>query len=278
MSRPWVLVTGCSTGMGRALVGVCREAGWGVVATARRLETLAELPDGEDLRRLALDVTSDVQIAEVVAACAGLRLVALINNAGYGLAGPLELLRPGELRAQFETNVVGLQALTNACLPLIRANAAPGEGRVVHVASMLGRVSIPLMGAYNASKHAVVALAETLRMELHPRIKVILVEPGAVLTEFRDTSVRGLGDLPERAKDTPYAGMLARSIAKRLQMGDTFGCSPEAAARRILPALTRRNPPRRIPIRPEATWVRMLRAILPMALFEWAMRRTYGLD
>ncbi len=248
------------------------------MATERRVETLGDLPAGEDLRTLALDVCDGEAIEAAALACRDLRLVALVNNAGYGQPGPLELLTGPELRAQFEANVIGLQLLTNALLPLIRASAEPGEGRIVHVASMLGRVSIPLMGAYNASKHAVVALAETLRLELHPDIRVVLVEPGAILTEFRDTSVKLLGDLPQRAEGTPYAAMLRASIARRQAMGRSFGCTPEACARKILPALTRRNPPRRIPVQPEATWVRLLKALLPMATFEWAMRRTYGVN
>jgi NAD(P)-dependent dehydrogenase (short-subunit alcohol dehydrogenase family) len=127
------------------------------------LESLAGLPDGDDLRRLRLDVTDAASIQAAALAAQDLPLRALVNNAGYGQMGPLEALSPDELRAQFEANVIGLQAVTNAFLPLIRRRPA-GEGRVVHVASVLGRLSIPMAGAYSASKHAVVALAETLRL------------------------------------------------------------------------------------------------------------------
>ena len=170
--RPWVLITGCSTGIGRALVPLCREAGWGVVATARQLAALADLPPGGDLRILSLDVTDAASIAAAAGACADLRLKALVNNAGYGQVGPLELIRPEELRAQFETNVIGLQAVTNAFLPLLRAQTG---SRILQVTSMLGRLSIPLAGPYNASKHAVVALAETLRLEVGREVAVVLV-------------------------------------------------------------------------------------------------------
>jgi len=276
-TRPWVLITGCSSGIGKALVGVCREAGWGVVATARRPVDLAELPDGDDLRRLSLDVTSQESIASAVQGCSELRLVALINNAGYGQMGPLEFVRSDELRAQFETNVVGLQAVTNAFLPLIRKNALKGEGRIVHVASMLGRLSIPLAGPYNASKHAVVALAETLRLEIGQEIPVVLVEPGAVASSFRSTIASAWGDLPERVKGTRYERILANFIKTRASHAKRFAGSSEQAACCILKALTSKHPPRRILIRPEARLAGWAKAMLPSAVWEWFLRRSYGL-
>ncbi len=276
-ARPWVLITGCSSGIGKALVSVCRAAGWGVVATARRPADLAELSAGEDLRTLNLDVTSAESIALGVRACADLRLVALINNAGYGQMGPLEFIRPEELRAQFETNVVGLHAVTNAFLPLIRKHATQGEGRIVQVASMLGRLSIPLAGPYNASKHAVVALAETLRLEIGREIHVVLVEPGAVASSFRTTIARSWGDLPQRIQGTRYERILAGFMKTREKQAEHFAGSPEQAARCILKALTRKRPPRRILIRPEARLAGWAKAVMPAALWEWLLRRSYGL-
>lgn len=276
-TRPWVLITGCSSGIGKALVGVCRDAGWGVVATARRPADLAELPAGEDLRPLSLDVTSADSITGAVYACSDLRLVALINNAGYGQMGPLEYIRPEELRAQFETNVVGLQAVTNAFLPLIRKHALKGEGRIVQVASMLGRLSIPLAGPYNASKHAVVALAETLRLEIGKEIPVVLVEPGAVASSFRATIARSWGDLPKRVQGTRYERILASFMRAREKQAEQFAGSPEQAARCILKALTRKHPPRRILIRPEARLAGWAKAMLPAAVWEWFLRRSYRL-
>ncbi len=277
-SRPWVLITGCSTGIGKALVGVCRKAGWGVVATARRLESMADLPPGNDLCCLSLDVVSESSIAAAAEACGDLRLVALINNAGYGQMGPLELVRPDELRAQFETNVVGLHAVTQAFLPIIRKNAKIGEGRIVQVASMLGRLSIPLAGPYNASKHAVVALAETLRLEIGRAIPVVLVEPGAIASSFRETLAGAWGDLPERVKGTRYEAILANFMKAREHHAEQFAGSPEQAAQAILKALTRKHPPRRILIRPEARLGGWAKALLPAAVWEWILRRSYGLN
>ena len=275
--RPWVVITGCSTGIGRALVATCREAGWGVVATARSPKALEDLPPGPDLRCLALDVTSPAAIAGAVAACAGLRLVALVNNAGYGQMGPLEYVQAAELRAQFETNVLGLHAVTQAFLPVIRGCCAPGEGRIVHVASVLGRVNVPCAGAYCASKHAVVALAETLRLELAPDIRVILVEPGAVRSEFRETLARELAGLRERIRGTRFEAILAGYLARQQAHGQRQGLDARACARRITAALIRKRPPRRLVIGADARWANVGKALLPAGLWEWAVSRAFGL-
>jgi NAD(P)-dependent dehydrogenase (short-subunit alcohol dehydrogenase family) len=276
-ARPWVLITGCSTGIGRALVGTCRAAGWGVVATARARTALDALPPGPDLDCLELDVTRPDSIAAAVDACAGRRLTALINNAGYGQMGPLEWLDTDTLRAQFETNVLGLHAVTRAFLPLLRAGAGHGQGRIVQVASVLGRMSVPMAGAYCASKHAVVALAETLRLELEPEIRVILVEPGAIQSEFRDTLVKALGTLPERIKGSRFAPILTRYLARH-QARQSHGLSAQACAERITAALTRPRPPRRVVIGADARWANVAKALLPAALWEWAVRRSFGLN
>jgi len=273
----WVLITGCSTGIGRALVASLRARGWGVVATARKPESLADFPGGGDLRVLPLDVTDPGSISAAVLACSDIPLTALVNNAGYGQMGPLELLRPEELRAQFETNVIGLQAVTTAFLPIIRTHARSGEGRIIHVASVLGRLSIPMAGAYNASKHAVVALAESLRMEVGPEIAVILVEPGAIRTQFRTTLKSAWGDLPERAMGTKYEHAIHRYAAKREDFAYQHGLTAEACAERITRALVARRPPRRVIVGKDSFWAQVAHRILPGALFDWILRRSYGL-
>jgi NAD(P)-dependent dehydrogenase (short-subunit alcohol dehydrogenase family) len=273
----WVLITGCSTGIGQALVAACRERGWGVVATARRPETLAALPPGEDLRRLALDVTDPASIQAAVKACRDLPLTALVNNAGYGQMGPLELLRPEELRAQLETNVLGLHAVTTAFLPLIRASARPGEGRIVHLASVLGRMNIPMAGAYCASKHAVVALGEALRLEVAPAVRVILVEPGAVRSAFRQTLAERVGDLPARLKGNRFEAPVKAYLERTQGHAQNHGVTAEACAARIARALSAPHPPRRIVVGRDAFWAGIAKAILPAAVWEWAVRRAFGL-
>ncbi len=275
-TRPWVLITGCSTGIGRALVGTCRAAGWAVLATARSRSALEGLPPGPDLECLELDVTRPDSIAAAVSPCAGRRLTALVNNAGYGQMGPLEWIGTHALRAQFETNVFGLHAVTRAFLPLIRANAGPDEGRIVQVASVLGRMSVPMAGVYCASKHAVVALAEALRLELEPGIRVILVEPGAIQSEFRDTLVKALGDLPIRIKGTRFEPILTTYLARH-QARQSHGLDALACAQRITAAMARPRPPRRVVIGADARWANVAKAVLPAGLWEWAVRRSFGL-
>jgi len=226
---------------------------------------------------LALDVTDSGSIEAAVLACRDLPLTALVNNAGYGQMGPLELLRANEVRAQFETNVVGLQAVTNAFLPLIRASAMPGEGRIVHVASVLGRLSIPMAGAYNASKHAVVALAESLRIEVSPDIKVILVEPGAIRSAFRATLKQAWGDLPERVLGTKYEGAIHRYATRREDFANQHGMTAEACAEKIAGAMNARRPPRRVIVGKDSLWAQVAHRVLPAALFERVLRRSYGL-
>lgn len=271
--RDWVLITGCSTGIGRSLVPLCREAGWGVVATARKPATLADLPPGEDLKILPLDVTDAASIAAAASACADLRLKALVNNAGYGQVGPLELLRPEELRAQFETNVIGLQMVSNAFLPLLRRE--PGA-RILQVASMLGRLSIPLAGPYNASKHAVVALAETLRLEVGREVFVVLVEPGAIQTEFRETLTKAWGDLPERARGTRYEGILEKYKTIRKARSQRYAMDADTCARKLLRAIVADHPPRRVVIGRDAFWAGKLKALLPATWWDALLRRAYG--
>jgi NAD(P)-dependent dehydrogenase (short-subunit alcohol dehydrogenase family) len=272
----WALVTGCSTGIGRALVPVLRGAGWGVVATARGLESLAGLPGGDDLLRLPLDVTDAASIRAAVQAVSGLPLCALVNNAGYGQMGPLEALAPEELRAQLETNVVGLHAVTAAFLPLIRRRPA-GEGRIVHVASVLGRLSIHMAGVYSASKHAVVALAETLRLEVGGEVPVILVEPGSVRTEFRANLRRAWGDLPARLEGTPHQAPMEAYWRRQEQFADDHGMGAEECAQRIFAAMAAERPPRRVVIGSDSFWPQAARRVVPAPLWEWAVRRVFGL-
>ena len=276
-TRGWVVVTGCSTGIGRALVDACRSRGWGVVATARRVESLGDLAPGPDLRCLPLDVTDPAALSAAVAGCAGLRLTGLVNNAGYGQLGPLEYVLPEELRAQFETNVIGLHAATTAFLPLIRAGAAPGEGRIVQVSSILGRVNVPMAGAYCASKHAVVALAETLRLELAPGIRVLLVEPGAIRSEFRANLGRAVDGMAARIQGTPFEPLLAAYLARNRDHASAHGLTAAACADRIAAAMARTRPPRRLLIGRDALGSTLAKALAPAGLWEWGVRKAFGL-
>ena len=185
MARRW-LVTGCSTGLGRALVERLAQAGERVVATARRPETLADLADRhpDTVSALPLDVCDPVACAAVVAAAAerfgGVDV--LVNNAGYGQCGAVEEVSDGELEAQFATNVFAPWRLARLVLPLWRAQ---GGGHAVFVSSVAGAVPFPGLAAYTASKFALEGLAESLAQEsAHLGVKVTIVQPGGFSTAY----------------------------------------------------------------------------------------------
>ncbi|MGB0384678.1 MAG: SDR family oxidoreductase [Ardenticatenaceae bacterium] len=183
MERPKVvLITGASSGIGKATAIEMRGRGWRVFATVRRqndMVTLAKLGRGL-IEALIMDVTNEESIARamgIIRERAG-RLDALVNNAGIVVPGPVELLSADELRHQFEVNVIGLHSVTRAALPMLRESG----GRIVNISSVAGEEVFPFNGAYAASKHALEALSDALRMELHGIVKVIVLQPGAVMT------------------------------------------------------------------------------------------------
>jgi NAD(P)-dependent dehydrogenase (short-subunit alcohol dehydrogenase family) len=179
---PSVLISGASRGIGRATALRLARGGWTVYATVRRAEDGEELvaEGGAEIRPLQLDVTDDAQIAALGEALPE-RLDGLVNNAGIVVSGPLEALSADEVREQFEVNVVGAVALTNAVLPRLRT----ARGRIVFLSSLSGLISTPMTGAYNASKFALEAIADAWRLELRPwGIKVVLVEPAMTDTDL----------------------------------------------------------------------------------------------
>jgi NAD(P)-dependent dehydrogenase (short-subunit alcohol dehydrogenase family) len=217
-----VLITGASRGIGRAAALRLAHDGWDVYAGVRREADGAELAaEGEPLLvPIPLDVTDDQQISALADRLPE-RLDAVVNNAGIVVDGPLEAIAAGRLRAQLETNVVGPLAVTQAVLPRIRAS----RGRIVFISSVSGRISAPMMGAYNASKFAIEGLADALRVELAPwGIRVIVVQPTSTDTAlWRDAldtvqqTEAELGDEHRRlyAKHVEGARRLTRMIQKR---------------------------------------------------------------
>src|ERR1700733_9145953 len=167
-----ILITGATAGIGRHAALHLAHAGHRVIATGRRKDALAALAKeakGTKLETMELDVTVASSIeaakAEVDKRTDGYGLDVLVNNAGYGLMGPLEEISDADLRAQYDTNVFGLVAMTRAFLPQMRLR---GSGRIVNVSSMGGRMTFPFMGAYNSTKYAIESMSDALRMELAP--------------------------------------------------------------------------------------------------------------
>lgn len=245
-----VLVTGCSSGIGLATARVLRAAGWQVIPTARREADLARLRT-EGFDPVALDVGDPVSVAacvEATLAKTGGRLGALVNNAGYGQPGALEDISRDALRRQFEVNVFGLQDLTNRLLPVFRRE---GAGRVVNVGSVVGRLSLPFVGCYSASKFALEAMADALRVELTGTgIAVVLIQPGPIATQFGDnSSSAGLAslDTAQSRFGAQYRAHLSGPGAKEDRYG-RFRLPPEAVAVKIRHALESPRPRTRYPV------------------------------
>ena len=252
-----VLITGCSSGIGHATAERLAAGGWTVHATARRPETLADL-EARGCRVLALDVTSEESMQAAVEAIEG-GVGVLINNAGYSQSGALETLPMDAVRRQFETNVFGLLRLTQLVLPGMRA---AGEGKIVNVSSMGGRLTFPGGGAYHATKYAVEAMSDALRMEVGRfGIDVICVEPGLIRTELGSTAASSVGD------GGPYAEFneaVARSTREVYEGPlSRFGGDADAVAVAIERALSKRRAPTRVPVTASARIFMGLRRGLP---------------
>ena len=244
---PGVLVTGASTGIGEACVRRLHAEGYRVFAGVRNPA------DGERLRAetserlvwLRLDVTAPDQIAAAVRAIDGARgdggLAGLVNNAGIAIGGPLEYVTPDDLRRQLEVNVIGLHATTVAFLPLIRR----ARGRIVHVGSISGRLASPLTGPYAASKHAVEALTDVLRLELAPEgIHVSVVEPGQVRTPIWEKGLAEFGTIGDRMPPEGVAryGSRLKVLRWMLERAPRHASPPEDVARAVLHALEAPEP------------------------------------
>lgn len=206
-----VLITGCSSGIGRALCEKYLSKGFHVYASARNIRSLDTLVDHSALKKLALDVNSSSSIRNAIAHIKQdhNRLDVLINNAGYAAMGPLVDMPIEDLRAQFETNVFAPMELTKACLPLLMANSGRSDGKasnaqVVNIGSVSGITTTPFSGAYCATKAALHSLSDAQRMELAPfNIDVITVQPGAIESKFGDNSLTNV--LQRITPDSLYA-------------------------------------------------------------------------
>ncbi|MBM4363574.1 MAG: SDR family oxidoreductase, partial [Deltaproteobacteria bacterium] len=213
---PVALVTGCSTGIGRALAVELHGRGYRVFATARRVEAIADLA-AAGLRTLPLDVTSAASVAAAVQALRddGGRLDLLVNNAGVNAFGPLAELPLERVRALLDTNVVGLLAMTQAVFPLM---AARRRGVVLNVGSVVGVLPTPFAGAYCASKAAVHMLSEVLRMEVAPfGIDVVVVQPGGVRSAIADSAAPEIERYrePTSRYHAAYDGIRKRAFASQ---------------------------------------------------------------
>jgi NAD(P)-dependent dehydrogenase (short-subunit alcohol dehydrogenase family) len=261
-----VLITGASSGIGAATALALDAQGVDVLAGVLPADGDAALADASPrLRRVPLDVSDPASIA---AALEGVEaLDGLVNNAGIGVAGPLEALPLDRLRETLEVNVLGQVAVTQAALPLLRRAAAPEDGRarIVFVGSIGGRLASQFGGAYHASKFALEAIADVWRQELEPdAIDVVLVEPAAVATPIWSKAIAGLDDL--MASDAPgidrYRDRL-RAFADSLRSADDHGMDPSKVAEAVAEALFDDSPDTRTVVGGAGKLATALRPLIP---------------
>jgi len=274
-----VLISGCSSGIGAATAAAFARAGHTVYATARRTETLADL-GAMGCHALALDVTSEDSMIEAVKAVEADhgKVGTLINNAGFGEYGPIEEADLDRVRTMFETNVFGLARLTQLVLPAMRRSRS---GRIVNIGSMGGRITFPVGGFYHATKYAVEAISDALRVEVKPfGIDVILVEPGLIRTNFESRVNESLEmGSPSHGEDTAYADLLAASDKSTTSgyASDFMTTSPEAVAAVILRAVESARPRSRYVVTSAAKTLINLRRFGGDRVWDATMRSRYGL-
>jgi NAD(P)-dependent dehydrogenase (short-subunit alcohol dehydrogenase family) len=268
-----VLITGCSSGIGKATAERLARSGWDVWASARRPEVLGEL-QAAGCHTVALDVTDETSMhaaVDQVLAGAG-RIDALVNNAGYSQSGAIESLDVDDVRRQFETNVFGLLRLTQLVLPTMREQRS---GRIVNIGSMGGKLTFPGGGAYHASKYAVEALSDALRYEVGGfGIKVVLIEPGLITTNFEAAVAAAMP-----TGDGPWAHFNAQVLATTSEAYDgpmaRFGGPPESVAKVIEKALTKARPKPRYTVTVSAPAAMMTRKVLGDRGWDLAMRAQF---
>ena len=266
-TAPVVLVTGCSSGIGRATARRFRAAGWRVWATSRDPTDITDLADA-GCRTAALDVTDGAQIERVVERAVERdgRIDCLVNNAGFGQAGAIEEVPVDRLRAQFDVNVFGPVRLVRAVLPQMRT---AGGGTIVNVSSLVGRVTYPTRGAYAGSKHALEALSDTLRAEVGGfGVDVVLVEPGTVRTGFEDRLRETESVLDER----PSYARLRQLIDGAQRLAERRGMPPIHVADVIYRAATADDPKRRYVVGWDARLAIVADRVIPTRLTDWLYR------
>jgi NAD(P)-dependent dehydrogenase (short-subunit alcohol dehydrogenase family) len=269
-----VLVTGASTGIGRATALRLDAAGWTVFAGVRKESDAESLREAgsERIAPLTLDVTDAAQIAAAAARIGtetGGRLDGLVNNAGVAIPGPLETLAMEDFRRQIEVNMTAHVAVTQALLPAIRA----ARGRIVFISSIGGRVALPLTGAYHAAKFGIEAVGDIFRQELRPwGIKVAIVEPGSIDTPIWERGERTADELASPEREELY-GRVVERYRKVIRDTAERGIPAEKVAETIEYALTASRPRARYLVGLEAKMGARLRQLLPTPVFDAIVRR-----
>lgn len=266
------LVTGASSGIGEAAAVALAEAGWTVVGAARRLERLESLRT-KGVTPHVVDVSDDdsmVTLVDDVVAEHG-RIDVLVNNAGYSVFGAVEDVPVEVARRQLEVNVLGLSRMSQLVLPHMRA---AGAGRIINIASVAGHVSEPLGGWYHASKYAVEALSDAMRMELAPHgVRVAIIEPGAIRTEFGDIAADSLA---EYSGSGAYAAQARRMARAHERMFGADAADVDVVVDAIVHAATARRPRSRYQVPASARAMVAATKVVPSPVMDAVMGRMFG--
>ena len=264
-----VLVTGCSSGIGRCIADGLKERNYNVFVTARKQEDINKLESaGFDVIYLDLANSESIHaaVATVLSKTNG-ELYGLVNNAAYGQTGAVEDLTTEALRDQFETNVFGTQELTNLIIPVMRQQNA---GRIIQISSVLGFVTMKFRGAYCASKYALEALSDAMRYELNnTNIKVSLIEPGPIQSEFRNNAFASYQRVVDKS-NSHYAEAYTR-VEKEMNVENKtipFTLGPEAVLKKVIHALESENPKARYFVTFPTYLFAFLKRILPGILLD----------
>ena len=271
-TNPVALITGASSGIGEASAIALAEAGWTVVGAARRLDRLEALRT-KGVTPHTVDVTDDtsmVALVEDVVAEHG-RIDVLVNNAGYSVFGAVEDVPVDVARRQLEVNVLGVSRMSQLVLPHMRA---AGSGRIINIASVAGHVSEPLGGWYHASKYAVEALSDAMRMELAPHgVQVSIIEPGAIRTEFGDIAADSLS---EYSGSGPYAAQARRMARAHERMFGADAADVSVVVDAIVHAATAGHPRTRYQVPMSAKAMVAATKVVPARAMDAAMGRMFG--
>lgn len=275
MTSSSILITGCSSGIGLYTAKALQQRGYQVFASARKLEDVSKLK-ALGLNSIQLDVNdpaSHQQALDTILKQTGGTLDALFNNAGFLLAGAIEDLKPDQIRAQFETNVFGPIALSRAVLPIMRQQ---GHGRIIQNSSILGLVTLPFYGAYNASKFALEGFSRTLRQELRgTSIHVSLINPGPIESALRKNAFQHYQATLQQ-QNTLHTNTYKKLEANYFDPSKSdkkIMQSPEAVIKKLILALESKKPRLHYVVGLPAQSLAILQRMLPESLFEWLLTK-----
>ncbi len=277
-TKPWIVITGCSSGIGLACAKRFVTEGHPVIGTFRDMQRAREIENelGDNFLGVHLEITKEPSIAQAVKEIERLikdyggLLGGIVNNSGVAIGGPLKYIPMDELRYQFEVNVFGLISFTQKLLPLLERGPAERKRRVINMSSVSGKISNPFLGPYAGSKHALEALSDALRLELSiHNVEVILIEPGPIQTPIWDKSIA----VQEQYLHTEYAPYL-RAVNHLIGVLKKNAIGPEKVANKVYVSWKKKSPKRRYLVTRQALFTGLFIRFAPDGVKDWLNKRT----